>query len=522
MTNTAIRSAWAGLALGATLWAIPAQTSAQVQPQTQAGRQALPAVAVPGPQAISAADRETGAKSNPDLVAEFGGAYAGPQAALVRRVGLQVARQSGIADADRAFTVTLLNSPVENAFAVPGGYVYVTRALLALMNDEAELAFVLGHEVGHVAARHADRRQKVTQRNVLLGTLGQAVLGGLLGKGATSGIGGQLVQGGVQRLVVGNIMSHSRSDEFEADDLGVIYAQKAGYASDASARILSGLAQQTALDAQVAGDARTTPRWAMSHPDPALRVTRALDRARQAGVSSGRRDADAFLLALKGMIYDDDPAQGVIDGQSFRYAPDRVTFTAPAGYGMSNGTQSVTITATDGRSAGRATFSGGAYDGNLPGFVGKVLAGLNGGKAVDVPVTRGTINGLATATASVTARDANGAAQDVTVVAYALSARTAYAFTVLQPQGAGLGALAPLVSSLRPMTAAEAGAVRARVIDVVPTVAGDTVTRMAARMAYTDHARERFLVLNGLPAETERLVPGRKVKLVVWGPAGKY
>jgi len=216
-------------------------------------------VAVPGPQAISAADRETGAKADPSMSAEYGGDYAGPQAGLVRQVGLKVVRQSGISGTDQTFSFKLLNSGVPNAFAIPGGYVYATRGLVALMNSEAELAFVLGHETGHIAARHADARQKVTQRNVLIGTLGQTLLGAILGNGAIGQVGGQLGQAGIQRLVVGNVMSHSRADEFQADDLGVVYAMRSGYDGTASADILSSLAAQTALDAKLAANTRTTP-----------------------------------------------------------------------------------------------------------------------------------------------------------------------------------------------------------------------------------------------------------------------
>ncbi|KAK0348917.1 hypothetical protein LTR94_035238, partial [Friedmanniomyces endolithicus] len=108
---------------------------------------------------------------------EFGGAYVGPQAKYVEGVGRRIAVQSGLSNAQGDFTVTLLNSPVNNAFAIPGGYVYVTRQLMALMNDEAELAGVLGHEVGHVAAQHGQRRQQAAQRNAV----GGALLGALAG-----------------------------------------------------------------------------------------------------------------------------------------------------------------------------------------------------------------------------------------------------------------------------------------------------------------------------------------------------
>lgn len=503
-----------GIAVAALVMALAAPGIAAADP--------VAPVNLPGPQSISANDKALGAKSNPDMTAEYGGVYTGPQAALVRRVGITVASQSGIADVPRDFTFTLLNSPVENAFAIPGGYVYCTRALLALMNDEAELAFVLGHETGHIAARHSDQRNKVTQRDVLLGSLGQTLLGGLLGNGAAGQIGGLLLKSGVNRLVTGDVMHHSRAEEFEADDLGTVFAQKAGYDPLAASEMLTALAAQTALDKTIAGDTRTTPRWAMSHPDPEARVARALARARAMGVTSGRRNGDAFLMALNGMIYDDDPRQGVIEGQSFTYPVGRVAFTAPPGYGMSNASDAVTVSALDGNGGNQASFSGGAFAGSLDAYVGEVLAKLGGGKPVQVSPRHTTINGIDTASATLSAQDSNGNAQDVTVVAYGIAPGAAYAFTVITPQGSGLGDLAPLVNSVRRMTAAEAAAVRARVISVVSVGKRDTVSTLAARMAYTTKARERFLVLNGLPADAERLPAGRKVKLVVWGPPGRY
>ena len=479
-------------------------------------------VAVPGPQSISASDKQAGAQADPDLTAEYGGAYTGSQSGLVRQVGLKVAAQSGIEGVEKDFSFKLLNSGTPNAFAIPGGFVYTTRGLLALMNNEAELAFVLGHETGHIAAHHTDRRQKVTQRSVLLGTLGQTLLGAVLGNSTLGQLGGQLGQAGIKRLVVGNVMSHSRQDEFEADDLGVIYARKAGYDATASSDILASLAAQTGLDAKLTGQSRTTPGWAMSHPDPAARVARSLQRARQTTTPGGTRGGDAFLLSLNGLIYGDDPAQGVIEGQVFRFPAERFQFTAPVGFGMNNGADAVTITSTVGQ-GGQASFTGGRFDGNLEALVTKGFAALSGNANDNVSVTpqRTTINGLNAATATLGA-SADGQQVDATVVAIATSATNAYTFTVIQPRGAGLGALAPLVQSFRRMTPAETAAVRPRVIQVVTVGKADTVASLAARMAFTDAREERFRVLNAIPAGAATLAPGRKVKLVVWGTAGKY
>lgn len=133
-------------------------------------------------QSITASEKRQGAEVHPKLLEEFGGAYQVAQTSYVVQVGKGIAVQSGLGNARDDFTVTLLNSPVNNAFAIPGGYVYVTRQLLALMNDEAELAGVLGHEVGHVAARHSEKRQKAAQRNSIIGLLGQIGAVGAAGR----------------------------------------------------------------------------------------------------------------------------------------------------------------------------------------------------------------------------------------------------------------------------------------------------------------------------------------------------
>ncbi len=118
----------------------------------------------------------------PSCSAEFGGLYVGPQAAYVTSVGRKIAVQSSLSSQQNDFTISLLNSSVNNAFAIPGGYVYVTRQLMALMNDEAELAGVLGHEVGHVAAQHGKKRQSAATRNSILGVLGQVLIGAVGGR----------------------------------------------------------------------------------------------------------------------------------------------------------------------------------------------------------------------------------------------------------------------------------------------------------------------------------------------------
>ncbi|MEE4338888.1 M48 family metalloprotease, partial [Erythrobacter sp.] len=224
---------------------------------------------------ITQAEAKQGAEYHPQFLEQFGGAMSGPQAAYVEQVGKGIAVHSGLGNARESFTVSLLNSPAHNAFAIPGGYVYTTRQLVTLMDNEAELAAVLGHEVGHVAARHSQRRQQAAQRNSLLGLLGAIGSSILLGN---SGLGDTLSRTFLQgsQLLT---LSYSRSQETEADNLGILYLTRAGYDPRAMGTVLASLAEQNNLEARVQGRNASIPEWASTHPNPASRVREALAKA---------------------------------------------------------------------------------------------------------------------------------------------------------------------------------------------------------------------------------------------------
>ena len=139
-------------------------------------------VAVAQNRGLNPRDVNESQRQHPQLIAEYGGAETGARGAYVESVGRRVSAYSGLANSGQALRFTTLNAAVENAFALPGGYVYITRQLMGLMNDEAELAFVLGHETGHIAGRHAQARKSASTRNSILGVLG-AVLGSVVGSG---------------------------------------------------------------------------------------------------------------------------------------------------------------------------------------------------------------------------------------------------------------------------------------------------------------------------------------------------
>lgn len=471
---------------------------------TLTGCTAMGGGAIPGASApITTSEAQQGAEAHPQFLTEFGGTYQGPQAAYVAQVGKNIAVQSGLGNARESFTVSLLNSSVNNAFAIPGGYIYTTRQLVALMNNEAELAGVLGHEVGHVAARHSQRRQQTAQKNSIIGAAGAILSGILLGD---SGIGNSISKGFLQgsQLLT---LKFSRSQELQADELGIEYLSKAGYDPRAMATVLQSLAAQNALDSSLQGNNATVPEWASTHPDPASRVQSAFAKA---GAASGTTNRDTFLTRIDGLMYGDDPSQGVIEGRQFLHPEFRLAFTAPSGFYMVNGSRAVSINGE----SGKAQLSTAPYNGNLDTYVRSVFTSIGGSEQNLAPATmqRTTVNGIPATYG--TLRVNNGTSQvDVVVFAYEFSKNQAFHFAAISPAGRS-ETFTPMFNSMRRISNAEASAVVPRKIDIVTVGRGDTVRTLANRMAYTTAQEQRFRVLNGL-SSTDAVVPGQKVKLVV-------
>ena len=449
------------------------------------------------PQDVAEAQRD-----NPVLVRELGGAETGPRAVYVQSVGRRVGAVSGIANPGQELHFTVLNSAVENAFSVPGGYVYITRQLMGLMDDESELAFALGHEVGHIAANHAHIREQYAQQSTL-GVFGQ-IIGAIFGPG----IGNVL-----QARSALDLLSFSREQEYEADTLGLRYMIGAGYDPAGAAEILAALSRNTALQLRVQGRTnRQTPEWASTHPLSENRMQRALAEARATGrLGTGIRNRDGFLNEIEGLYVDDDPAQGIIDGPTFTHPDLRIQFRVPQGYLMSNGSDAVTISG----SAGKAQFRQGPPNLDQAIAFAYRLLTRDQFQVQYPPPQRVMINGMPAAVTTARVNTDSGLI-DASVVAYQWDPQRVYYFVMLTPAGYGVGPFVPMIDSLRRVTPAEAAAIRPRVIHIETVRPGDTVQSLAARMAYPDFRLERFLSLNGLSANAA-LIPGRKVKLVVYG-----
>ena len=458
---------------------------------------AAPALAQ-APPGLSPAERQEGAQAHPQIVQQFGGAMSGPVADYVRAVGQKIAVQSGGGARPQDYTVTLLNSNVNNAFAIPGGYVYITRQLLALMNDEAELAFVMGHEVAHVAARHGQKRQT------------RAALGSILAGLAGAVTGSQIVGQGAGVVAQLTTLGFSREQERQADSLGVRYLTSAAYDPLASGDILAALGAQTALEARLKGQSGAEPsRWLSTHPANGERVARIRAEAQTFVARAGARahNRDAFLKAIDGLPYDDEPAQGVVQGRSFRHATLQLALDAPQGFTISNGAEAVTGSGPNGTS-----FELRPADGRA-GLAAIAAARWQQLGLQARPMQATSINGQEALVGSARAQT-NGGAVDATLTVYRWTAQLAFTLISVAPQGQA-AMVAPVAASVRRLSPQDAGAIRTRRIQVVKVAAGDSLASLAARMAYDDSKMERFLTLNQLPPGAA-LKPGEPVKLVVW------
>ncbi|MET0239759.1 MAG: M48 family metalloprotease [Sphingobium sp.] len=444
-------------------------------------------------------DREVGAQQHPALLDAFGGEYKGRQAAYVATVGERVAKAAKLGGECH---FTLVNSDVVNAFAVPGCYIYVTRGLLAVVNSEAELASVLGHEIGHIVARHSQRQE----RRSLLRTLGVIAVS-LTGSEKLTDLAGRAAQ------YFG--LKYSRTQEYESDDLGVRYLRLAGYDPYAAADMLQSLQDQETHRAGTSEqDARAIPEWALSHPLTEKRIARARDSAQATGLSDDElpENEAALLKAVDGMLYGDDPEQGFVMGQRFAHPVLRIGFEAPSGFTLTNSPAAIRLMGPQGI---EGEFGGGPLgDGGLPGYANTLLTAILGKTQATVGrVQEGSVNGLPMLVLPVEIPTRDGTAQ-MRVVVYDGGNGQAYHFILAAPPGVDSGRVASaLFSSFHRLSPAEVGQLRARRISVTRVAAGDTAATLGRRMA-GQGGEPLLLALNG--AVNGQLRPGQPVKLVVW------
>lgn len=460
--------------------------------------------------ARSASEQKAGDQSHAKILQQYGDAYDDPElTSYVNGIGKKLASVSEQPDAKWTFTV--LNTPTVNAFALPGGYIYVTRGLVGLANDEAELAGVIGHEIGHVTAGHSSLRQGRST------AAGIGMLAGQIGLGLL-GIGGSAAQGLLQTAAGGVLASYSRGDELDADNLGIRYLAKAGYDPYAQSDFLDSMGAASKLDSKIAGRGYNpnSVDFFASHPANGPRTRQAVAVAEQSGLAvspDAPRHRNRFLGVIDGIIWGDTPEQGFVDGRTFSHPKLRFSYTVPPDFTITNSSKSVVA-----RGPGSALFvmdgskdPGGSLTGYIQnGWVPALARQTRVGKISQLDET--TINGLPAARGIVPMAVKGGTA-DVLLVAIRLNG-TVYRFTAIAPRGSNqLPAMYDAAQTFRKLSAAEAGRLKPKRIDVVTVGRNDTVASMAKRMDVEQFPEERFLLLNGMKAG-DPLTAGQKVKLI--------
>ena len=447
-----------------------------------------------------------GAEEHPKLIKEFGGAYTDAKLrAYINRIGLKLTRHAETGGLKYPFTI--LNSDKVNALALPGGYVYITRGLLALADNEAEMAGVLAHEIGHITARHAAERYSTTQATnlglMVLGVLGSAA-------GVPSGIG-QMIGFGAQAAM----QSYSREQELESDMLSVRYLSRAGYSPQAMTSFFHKLKAHEELERAMEGKKGDAPSNIMAtHPRTAERIGQAIKLAKAARVANpvfGRRE---FLAEIDGMVFGDDPEQGVRRGREFIHPELRIRFEVPPGFVLFNSPsrvvalgpkQSVIVfDMARGKSARQAR--------TLTGYIANTWArglSLSGLERID-------INGFEAATAAGRI-NTGGGAKDLRLIAIRGGPKRIFRLAFISPPNMTARLKVDFqrtTFSFRRITKQEAEAIKPLRIKVVIVKPGDTATSLAAGFPFERFRLRWFETLNG-QRPGQRLTPGAKVKIVV-------
>jgi predicted Zn-dependent protease len=445
---------------------------------------------VPAPPEANRAERQD-ERDHAKLVAAFGGEVRAPGAQRL----LQEIAERLVAASDRpseSYRVSILNSPVVNAFALPTGRLYLTRGLLALANDTAEIAAVLSHEIAHVTLRHAVARSEEQAKSALLTQVTENVL-----------------KNPVEAAIVRDrsrvsLASFSRSQELEADQAGVKVLARAGYDPFGAPRFL------TSLGRTGGGTDQNRPELAdmlATHPTTAERIAQALQAARRASAPGiGENDRSRYLAAVEGLAYGDDPADGIIRGRRFIHSGLGVAFEAPEGFTLENTSQAVLGSSADG--SRRLLFD--AAETPIGQSLEEVLRTTWNDTIEAGTLETTTVNGLPVAMAVSRGKEWSFRLSAIRI------GGTTYRLIVATKAGAGdlEGLFQKTLASVRQITGAEARAVRPLRLQVVTAGAADTRDTLAGRMAVNDRPLEQFVTLNGLDRDTP-VKAGDRYKIVV-------
>jgi predicted Zn-dependent protease len=276
-----------------------------------------------------------GKEYDPQVIATFGEYKNDQIQAFLQQKELEMAKISHWPGLD--YHIKILDSPVVNAFAVPGGYIYLTRGILAQFNNEAELAGVIGHEMGHITARHIASQQTAQQLGQILLVAGMIVSEEFRQYANYAMVGMQLL-----------FLKFSRDDERQADRLGVEYSSKIGYDAHKMADFFNVL-NKMSMQSEVGG----VPTFLSTHPDPGDRYI-AVNKLASAwqdslGLATWKVNHDSYLRMIDGIVYGEDPRQGYVEGNTFYHPGLQFKFLFPTGWQVENMPAQVNMAPKDGK-----------------------------------------------------------------------------------------------------------------------------------------------------------------------------
>lgn len=435
-------------------------------------------------------EKALGAEAHQDIIKEYGGVYNHPGLqAYLNEIGQRVAARTERSDVTYRFT--LLDSPVVNAFALPGGYVYVTRGLLALASDEDELASVIAHEIGHVTARHQAERYSQS----VVTALGAGIVSAVVGQPAVS-----------EALNLGSnlyISSYSRGQESQADDLGIRYLSRAGYDPSAMGRFLHSLDMYDAVERKEAGASHDPAASIFStHPVTAQRVAESTAEATNYPARPATAESrDRYLAMIRGMTFGDNLTQGFVRNRTFYHPELGFVFSVPAGFKVHNDPDQVLLKGKDGSIVvmdmvrSRVGADPSAY----------MLRDWLGNKPVVSSPEQISINGMPAATLAVNGVY-NNRPTALRLLAIRWQGNDFVRFSMVIPQNASRDAvegLKRMTYSFRPISEDERRGVKPLSIHLMTARAGDNVRTFAGRMEIDGDREGWFRALNALgPRDT--------------------
>jgi len=377
---------------------------------------------------------------------------------------------------------------------------------MGLANSEAELAAILGHELGHVVRDHGEQQQR---RSVLrqLGVLAVAL--------ASESETLTRIAGGAAELFT---LRYSRKHEHEADDFAVRTLVASGYDPYAAADILQSLGRHEQLEQNSGGpNLYSMPEWGRTHPLAESRTERVREAAKNTGVAPDDlpEKEEVFLEQVEGLLYGDDPQQGLVIGPRFAHPKMRIAFEVPEGFKLTNTPDAVLIEGPDGL---RGEFSGGRLvGGRLNQYVSQLVTQLFGAEPDMSAASRRLVNGVPAVVLPARMQTPKGTVDALVAADTGPGEMTYHIVLVAPPGGSVPTGAAKMIASFNRLSQSQAARLRPRYIDVVEVREGDRLESFAAAMA-TERPLKQFLVLNG-KTEREPLEAGKRVKVVRLGRA---